>query len=157
MPAGELIADSQLAATAPVGFGEAVIAFMNPGGVRNPGFTFVGSAAGEGDGNVTYGEAFTVHVPTQLWDLLRLRQDEVGFWKTRWNLARGSRRTLRPISLEALWEQPTSPFLSRLRRSGAGGCRSAARRQRPAGCRNDALGCRARCLARHRPSGGTCS
>jgi 5'-nucleotidase len=33
---------------------------MNPGGVRNPGFNFVGSAAGEGDGNVTYGEAFTV-------------------------------------------------------------------------------------------------
>jgi 5'-nucleotidase len=60
MPAGELIADSQLAATAPLGFGEAVIAFMNPGGVRNPGFTFAGSAAGEGDGNVTYGEAFTV-------------------------------------------------------------------------------------------------
>ncbi|MDP4302451.1 bifunctional metallophosphatase/5'-nucleotidase [Leptothrix discophora] len=60
MPAGELIADSQLAATAPVGFGEAVIAFMNPGGVRNPGFTFPSSTAGEGDGNVTYGEAFTV-------------------------------------------------------------------------------------------------
>jgi 5'-nucleotidase len=60
MPAGELISDSQLAATAPVGFGEAVIAFMNPGGVRNPGFTFPSSAAGEGNGNITYGEAFTV-------------------------------------------------------------------------------------------------
>ncbi len=60
MPAGELIADSQLAATAPASFGGAVMAFMNPGGVRNPGFTFPSSAAGEGDGNVTYGEAFTV-------------------------------------------------------------------------------------------------
>jgi 5'-nucleotidase len=60
MPAGELIADSQLAATAPSTFGNAVIAFMNPGGVRNPGFTFPSSVAGEGDGNVTYGEAFTV-------------------------------------------------------------------------------------------------
>jgi 5'-nucleotidase len=59
MPAGELIADAQLAATAPKGFGEAVIAFMNPGGVRNPGFTYPSSAAGEGDGNITYGEAFT--------------------------------------------------------------------------------------------------
>ncbi|HJV95568.1 MAG TPA: bifunctional metallophosphatase/5'-nucleotidase [Albitalea sp.] len=59
MPAGELIADSQLAATAPSGFGNAVIAFMNPGGVRTS-FNFTGSAAGEGDGNVTYGEAFTV-------------------------------------------------------------------------------------------------
>lgn len=60
MPAGELIADAQLAATAPPGFGEAVIAFMNRGGVRNPGFTYPSSAAGEGDGNVTYGEGFTV-------------------------------------------------------------------------------------------------
>ncbi len=60
MPAGELIADSQLAATQPATFGSAVLAFMNGGGVRNPGFTFASSAAGEGDGNVTYGEAFTV-------------------------------------------------------------------------------------------------
>ena len=60
MPAGNLIADSQLAATQPVSFGSAVIAFMNGGGVRSPGFTFASSAAGEGDGNVTYGEAFTV-------------------------------------------------------------------------------------------------
>jgi 5'-nucleotidase len=59
MPAGDLIADAQLAATAPSGFGDAVIAFMNRGGVRSPGFTFTSSAAGEGDGNVTYGEAFT--------------------------------------------------------------------------------------------------
>ncbi|MGH6645457.1 bifunctional metallophosphatase/5'-nucleotidase [Aquabacterium sp.] len=60
MPAGELIADSQLLATQAPGFGEAVIAFMNPGGVRAPGFTYASGAAGEGDGNVTYGEAFTV-------------------------------------------------------------------------------------------------
>ncbi len=59
MPAGELVADAQLAATAPAGFGDAVIAFMNPGGVRSPGFTFPSSAAAEGDGNITYGEAFT--------------------------------------------------------------------------------------------------
>jgi 5'-nucleotidase len=59
MPAGDLIADAQLAATAPAGFGGAVVAFMNGGGVRSPGFTFA-SSVGEGDGNVTYGEAFTV-------------------------------------------------------------------------------------------------
>ena len=57
---GELIADAHLAATAPAGFGEAEVAFTNRGGVRNPGLTFPSSAAGEGDGNVTYGEAFTV-------------------------------------------------------------------------------------------------
>jgi 5'-nucleotidase len=58
MLAGNLIADAQLAATAPAGFGEAVIAFMNRGGVRTPGFTFAQSGS-EGNGNVTYGEAFT--------------------------------------------------------------------------------------------------
>ena len=58
MPAGELIADAQLAATAAPAFGGAAIAFMNRGGVRTPGFTYQ-QRAGEGDGNVTYGEAFT--------------------------------------------------------------------------------------------------
>ena len=56
--AGNLIADAQLAATADPGSGAAVAAFMNPGGVRSD-FTFAQSGA-EGDGNVTYGEAFTV-------------------------------------------------------------------------------------------------
>lgn len=60
MPAGDLIADSQLAATAAPQFGGAQLALMNPGGVRSPGFVYAGSAVGEGDGNVTYGEAFTV-------------------------------------------------------------------------------------------------
>ena len=58
MPAGELIADAQLAATAAPAFGGAVIALMNRGGVRTPGFTYK-QRGGEGDGNVTYGEAFT--------------------------------------------------------------------------------------------------
>ncbi|MBX3605078.1 MAG: bifunctional metallophosphatase/5'-nucleotidase [Piscinibacter sp.] len=60
VPAGELIADAQLAATAPADLGGAQIALMNRGGVRAPGFTFASSPAGEGDGRVTYGEAFTV-------------------------------------------------------------------------------------------------
>ena len=58
MPAGELIADAQLAATAAPAFGGAAIALMNRGGVRTPGFTYK-QRASEGDGNVTYGEAFT--------------------------------------------------------------------------------------------------
>jgi 5'-nucleotidase len=58
MPAGELVADAQLAATAPAAFGGAAIALMNRGGVRTPGFTYKQRDA-EGDGNVTYGEAFT--------------------------------------------------------------------------------------------------
>jgi 5'-nucleotidase len=56
---GDVIADGQLDATNDPGFGDAVVAFMNPGGIRAD-LTFVGSAAGEGDGNVTYGEMFTV-------------------------------------------------------------------------------------------------
>lgn len=59
MPAGDLIADAQLAATAAPDFGGAQIAFMNRGGVRNPGFTYASSPVGEGNGNITYGEAFT--------------------------------------------------------------------------------------------------
>jgi 5'-nucleotidase len=58
MLAGALIADAQLAATAAPAFGAASIAFMNRGGVRTPGFTYK-QRGSEGDGNVTYGEAFT--------------------------------------------------------------------------------------------------
>ncbi|GAA4011803.1 bifunctional metallophosphatase/5'-nucleotidase [Actimicrobium antarcticum] len=54
MPAGNLIADAELAAT------QASVAFMNGGGVRSPGFLFAQSSVNEGDGNVTYGEGFTV-------------------------------------------------------------------------------------------------
>ncbi|NDY94025.1 bifunctional metallophosphatase/5'-nucleotidase [Ideonella livida] len=60
MPAGHLVADAMLAATAAPAQGGAQLALMNPGGVRSPGFLYAGSAAGEGDGQVTYGEAFTV-------------------------------------------------------------------------------------------------
>lgn len=56
---GDVIADAQLAATAPADQGGAVIALMNPGGIRAD-FTYLSSAVGEGDGNVTYGEVFTV-------------------------------------------------------------------------------------------------
>ncbi|MDH5516109.1 MAG: 5'-nucleotidase C-terminal domain-containing protein [Gammaproteobacteria bacterium] len=51
--ASNLVADAQLLATASNG---AEIAFMNPGGVRSD-LTYLQSA-GEGDGVVTYGEAF---------------------------------------------------------------------------------------------------
>jgi len=56
---GDVIADAQLLATQNVGFGEAVVSFMNPGGIRAD-LTYPSSAANEGDGKVTYAEAFTV-------------------------------------------------------------------------------------------------
>ncbi len=55
---GDVIADSQLAATPPASKGGAVIAFMNTGGIR-ANLIYAGSTTGEGDGKVTYGEAFT--------------------------------------------------------------------------------------------------
>jgi 5'-nucleotidase len=55
---GDLIADAQLHATRQPGFGEAVIAFMNPGGIRAD-INYAASGS-EGDGNITYGEAFSV-------------------------------------------------------------------------------------------------
>ena len=55
---GDVIADSQLAATAPANLGGAQAAFMNPGGIRAD-MLFAQSGT-EGDGNVTYEEAFTV-------------------------------------------------------------------------------------------------
>jgi len=57
---GDVIADAQLAATTAPGFGAAVAGFMNPGGIRAPGLNYTSSTAAEGDGKVTYGEAFTV-------------------------------------------------------------------------------------------------
>jgi 5'-nucleotidase len=54
-PAGNLVADAQLWATSANG---AQIAFMNPGGVRSD-LTYPQSSSLEGDGVVTYGEAFT--------------------------------------------------------------------------------------------------
>ncbi|GLW96448.1 bifunctional metallophosphatase/5'-nucleotidase [Microtetraspora sp. NBRC 16547] len=55
---GDVIADAQLAAAKKDG-GNADIALMNPGGVRAL-LTYPSSPANEGDGVVTYGEAFAV-------------------------------------------------------------------------------------------------
>ncbi len=55
-PLGDVIADAQLEATQSNG---AQIAMTNPGGIRAD-FTYASSSNGEGDGVVTYGEAFTV-------------------------------------------------------------------------------------------------
>jgi 5'-nucleotidase len=56
-PAGDLVADSELAATSPAELGGAVMAFVNPGGVRPPGFDLAQSAYPH---NVTYQESFAV-------------------------------------------------------------------------------------------------
>ena len=57
---GDVIADSQLAATQPANLGGARVAFMNPGGIRADMRTTDISSGGEAVGEVTYGEAFMV-------------------------------------------------------------------------------------------------
>ena len=56
---GDVIADAQLAATAAVGRGEAVVAFVHSGGIRDD-LDFLAEGP-ETEGEVTYGEAFSVH------------------------------------------------------------------------------------------------
>jgi len=55
---GDVIADSQLFVTTDPAFGGAVVALMNPGGIRQD--LLYNQSSGEGDGNVTYNEIFTV-------------------------------------------------------------------------------------------------
>lgn len=59
--AGNLVADAQWEATSAADKGQAVAAFMNPGGLRgtDPVLAFSSGPGGEGDGVVTYNEAFT--------------------------------------------------------------------------------------------------
>jgi 5'-nucleotidase len=56
---GDVIADAQLDATDDPGFGDAVVAFMNPGGIRTD-LVHGQISGGEAAGEVTYGEAFNV-------------------------------------------------------------------------------------------------
>jgi 5'-nucleotidase len=56
---GDVIADAQLAVTAPVGYGEAVVAMTNPGGIRTD-LVYNQISGGELPGQVTYAEAFAV-------------------------------------------------------------------------------------------------
>ncbi len=56
---GDVIADAQLASTSRTDFGGAVVAFMNPGGIRAD-LTYANSPAGEAPGQITYSEMFNV-------------------------------------------------------------------------------------------------
>ena len=56
---GDVIADAQLAAIRSADTGNAVVAFMNSGGIRSD-IVFAASGS-EGDGEFTFGEAFAVH------------------------------------------------------------------------------------------------
>ncbi|MEW1656873.1 bifunctional metallophosphatase/5'-nucleotidase [Streptomyces sp. NPDC093707] len=69
-PLGDLIADAQQEATADPGKGGAQLALMNPGGIRSD---LAYKASGkEGDGVVTYAEAFTVQPFTNMMHVVDL-------------------------------------------------------------------------------------
>ncbi|AXG78699.1 bifunctional metallophosphatase/5'-nucleotidase [Streptomyces paludis] len=74
-PLGDLIADAQLDGMSAADKGGAQIAFMNPGGIRSD---LVYKASGtEGDGVVTYGEAFTVQPFTNMMNAVTLTGAQV--------------------------------------------------------------------------------
>jgi len=56
---GDVLADAQLAATEGVGYGEAVVAMTNPGGIRTD-LLYNQISGGEALGEVTFAEAFAV-------------------------------------------------------------------------------------------------
>ncbi|MFI6610597.1 bifunctional metallophosphatase/5'-nucleotidase [Streptomyces sp. NPDC050507] len=69
-PLGNLIADAQLEGLAPADKGGAVVAFMNPGGIRAD--LVYKTSGSEGDGVVTYGESFTVQPFTNMMNVVDL-------------------------------------------------------------------------------------
>ncbi|MFJ3926525.1 bifunctional metallophosphatase/5'-nucleotidase [Streptomyces sp. NPDC090022] len=74
-PLGNLIADAQLEATAAADKGGAELAIMNPGGIRSD-LAYKASGA-EGDGVVTYGEAFTVQPFTNMLNVVDLTGEQL--------------------------------------------------------------------------------
>ncbi|MFF2568269.1 bifunctional metallophosphatase/5'-nucleotidase [Streptomyces sp. NPDC058084] len=69
-PLGDVIADAQLAGLSPADKGGAQLALMNPGGIRAD--LVYKQAGAEGDGVVTYGEAFTVQPFTNMMNVVDL-------------------------------------------------------------------------------------
>jgi 5'-nucleotidase len=90
-PLGNLIADSQLATTTDNG---AVLALMNPGGVRSD-LTYASSPAGEGDGVVTYGEAFTVQPFGNILQTVTLTGTQIkAALEQQWQIVNGAQRQI---------------------------------------------------------------
>jgi 5'-nucleotidase len=71
-----VIADGQLEATEPAAKGGAVVAFMNPGGIRDE-LPFDQQSGGEGPGQVTYGELFTVQPFSNVLNVETLTGDQI--------------------------------------------------------------------------------
>jgi 5'-nucleotidase len=73
---GDVIADAQLASTSASNKGSAVIAFMNPGGIRAE-LTYNSQTGGEQSGQVTYSEAFTVQPFSNVMNVETMTGDQI--------------------------------------------------------------------------------
>jgi 5'-nucleotidase len=73
---GDVIADAQLESTSPSNKGGAVVAFMNPGGIRAE-LTANQQSGGEQPGQVTYGEAFTVQPFSNVMSVVTMTGDMI--------------------------------------------------------------------------------
>jgi 5'-nucleotidase len=73
---GDVIADAQLASTSPANKGAAVVAFMNPGGIRAD-LTANSQTGGEQLGQVTYSELFTVQPFNNVMTVLTMTGDQI--------------------------------------------------------------------------------
>jgi 5'-nucleotidase len=109
-PLGNLIADSQLAATTSAG---AQIALMNPGGVRAD-LTFPSSPSGEGNGVVTYGEAFTVQPFSNILQTLTYTGAQIDAVLEQQWLANGPTRILQPSATLHYTENLSAPIGDRV-------------------------------------------
>jgi 5'-nucleotidase len=84
-PLGDVIADAQLAGTQEAG---AQVAITNPGGIRTD-LLYASSPAGEGDGVVTYGEAFAVQPFSNIMQTITLTGDQLdAVLEQQWTSAR---------------------------------------------------------------------
>ncbi|HEY6963144.1 MAG TPA: bifunctional metallophosphatase/5'-nucleotidase [Gaiellaceae bacterium] len=73
---GDVIADAQLASTSPTSKGGAVVAFMNPGGIRAD-IVANQQTGGEAPGQVTYSELFTVQPFNNVMTVLTLTGQQI--------------------------------------------------------------------------------
>ncbi|GII79668.1 bifunctional metallophosphatase/5'-nucleotidase [Sphaerisporangium rufum] len=109
-PLGDLIADAQLAATQE---GGAEIALMNPGGVRAD-LTYAQSGS-EGDGVVTYGEAFTVQPFNNLMQVVTLTGAQLdALLEQQWQSGGSTVRILQPSASLTYTMSQAQPIGSRV-------------------------------------------
>jgi 5'-nucleotidase len=105
-PLGDVIADGQLEATQENG---AVVAMTNPGGIRTD-LTYAGSLNGEGDGVVTYGEAFAVQPFSNIMQTITLTGAQLdAVLEQQWQLNTDGTEFLRTLQISSSLHYTMTP------------------------------------------------